>query len=142
MLGRVEDNIRGAVDAWLGGELNEPDYRDATVRHLTTMFERIMPERAVMRAASDAANASQEIQAEWQRRVIDSYVEMTADFIRREIVAGRSHVEDPDQLGYALIQMNNAVATDNARRDEPMDPAMIGRTLGRIWNAAIYGSAN
>lgn len=139
LLAGVEQGIRDAVDAWLTGELGEPDHRAATENHLTDMFRRMDAHRAVMRAASDAATGNPEVYEDWQRRVVGSYVELTAEFIRREVAAGRSRVSDPDQVGYALIMMNNGVASDNARREDPQRPETIGRTLAGIWNATIYG---
>ncbi len=141
-LGMLEEfaaDIRRTVDPWLKGELDEPDHRGATVRHLAAMFEVFELHARSVAAVAQAAGVSQEVYHQWQRGIVDYFIDLTAEFIRRQRSLGRSGAADPDRLARALILMNTAAANDNMTRQTPDRPALIGAVLGGIWNAAIYG---
>ena len=113
--------------------------RRATLTHLTAMFAAMHAHRTAVRAVNEAAGGHPRVYAEWQRRVVDHFIDETTAFIRRQVEAGRSRVEDPRRLASALILMNNAVAHDNLMRDRPDPPEVVARIVGGIWNDAIYG---
>lgn len=138
-LGRLEGAIRETVDDWLNGDGSD-DYLADTHTHLTTMFAAMENHRTGMMALARASNSSEQVHDEWRSRVIDYFIDLTARFIRQQIMLGRSKVENPDLTARSLILMNNALANDNLTRDEPDDPAAIGKVSAEIWNAAIYGS--
>jgi AcrR family transcriptional regulator len=137
-LGRLEMAIRETVDDWLNGDGSD-DYLADTHAHLTTMFVAMDKHRTGMMALARATNSSQQVHDEWRSRVIDYFIDLTARFIRQQIMLGRSKVENPDMTARSLILMNNALANDNLMRDEPDDPTEIGKVSAEIWNAAIYG---
>lgn len=134
---RVEHEVRGTVDAWLEGE-DAPDYRANTVEHLTRMYEVWRRHANLMRAMEQAADRNKEAYARWQQQVVESYVDKTETFIRRQITLGRSRVEDPRGLARTLILMNLAVAKDQVGRAKPESPSRLGVTVGYMWNSAIY----
>jgi len=134
---RVEDEIRGAVDPWLEGE-DRPDFRTAAVEHLTRMYQVWQRHANLMRAMEQAAGLNREAYARWQVRVVESYVDKTESFIRRQVALGRSRVEDPRSLAQALIQLNLAMARDQIGRPEPETPHRLGAIVGYVWNAAVY----
>lgn len=138
-LGRLEMAIRETVDDWLNGEGTD-DYLADTHAHLTTMFVAMDNHRTGMMALARASNSSEQVHDEWRTRVIDYFIDLTARFIRQQIMLGRSKVENPDLTARSLILMNNALANDNLMRDEPDEPAAIGKVSAEIWNAAIYGA--
>jgi AcrR family transcriptional regulator len=141
-LGMLEEfaaDIRRAVEPWLKGELDEPDHRAATLRHLTAMFEVFDQHARGVAAVAQAAGGSQEVYQQWQRGIVDYFIDLTAEFIRRQRALGLSVAVDPERLARALILMNNAAANDNMTRQNPDRPAVIGAVLGGIWNSAIYG---
>ncbi len=133
----VEAEVSGAVDAWLEGE-DAADPRTNTVDHLTRMFEVWREHANLMRAMEQAAGRSKEAYARWQSRVVESYIDKTEAFIRRQIALGRSRVDDPRALARVLILMNLAVATDQTNRPEPETPARLGKVVGLVWNGAVY----
>ncbi len=133
----VEAEVSGAVDAWLEGE-DTADPRTNTVDHLTRMFEVWREHANLMRAMEQAAGRSKEAYARWQSRVVESYIDKTEAFIRRQIALGRSRVDDPRALARVLILMNLAVATDQTNRPEPETPARLGKVVGLVWNGAVY----
>ncbi|MEP0068178.1 TetR/AcrR family transcriptional regulator [Pyruvatibacter sp.] len=137
-LGRLEGAIRETVDDWLNGEGSD-DYLADTHARLTTMFVAMDNHRTGMMALARASNSSEQVHDEWRSRVIDYFIDLTARFIRQQIMLGRSKVENPDLTARSLILMNNALANDNLMRDEPDEPAAIGKVSAEIWNAAIYG---
>lgn len=136
----IESEIRGAVDTWLEGE-DTADPRANTVEHLTRMYEVWREHANLMRAMEQAADRSKEAYARWQQQVVESYIDKTEGFIRRQIALGRSRVADPRGVAQVLILMNLAVATDQTHREKPETPARLGEIVGHVWNAAVYDAA-
>lgn len=136
---RVESEVSGAVDEWLaGGEVDDP--RAATVMHLTRMYEVWRTHASLMQTMEQAAGRSRVAYEQWRGRVVNGYIARTTDFIRRQIELGRCDAPDPEALANALILMNVSVATDQVLRPDRSSPERLGAAVGRIWNAAIYGS--
>lgn len=138
-LGRVEAAIHQSVDAWLSGDGSE-DYLAETHAALTAMFTAMEEHRDGLLALVQASNTNSDVYNAWRDRAIDQFIELTARFIRRQIMLGRSTVTDPDRTARALILMNNALSSDNMMRAEPDSAADIARTSASIWNATIYGA--
>jgi hypothetical protein len=103
------------------------------------MFEVMEAHRDEVYAVAQAAGGHPLVYQQWQTRVLDYFVDLTARFIRRQIELGSSHADDPDRLARSLILMNHAVANDNLARQVRDDPASVARVLAGIWNASIYG---
>lgn len=137
-LDRLEQAIRQPVDAWLSGE-SSIDFLADTHTHLTAMFVSMEDHRTSMMALAHASNSNAQVYDEWRSRMVDYFIELTASFIRKQVMLGRSTVTDPERTARALILMNNALSNDNMLRDEPDDPRAIGKTSADIWNATIYG---
>ena len=139
LLERYEDEIREAINPWIENPDGYPEYRAATVRFLSDMYRVMESHRATVRAVMRAASASRLVYDEWQTRAVEYFVGRTATFIESQIALQRSTIEDPERVARALILMNNSVWVDNVLRDAPEAPDIIGRTVGEIWNAVIYG---
>ncbi len=133
----VEAEVKGAVDAWLEGE-DTADPRANTVDHLTRMYEVWREHANLMRAMEQAAGRNKEAYARWQHQIVESYIDKTEAFIRRQIRLGRSRVADPRGVAHVLILMNLAVATDQINRPVPETPARLGVLVGHVWNATVY----
>jgi AcrR family transcriptional regulator len=142
LLEEFAEEIRASVDPWLRGEIDDPDPRAATVRHLTAMLEVMHAHRMAVQAVGQAAGGRPRVYQEWQTRVLDYFIDLTRAFIRREIARGRCTADDPDRLAHALILMNHAVANDNLLHEKDDDPAAVARVLAGIWNASIYGAGD
>lgn len=140
LLESYEQEIKDAVNPWLENSEACDDYRAAMVSHLSHMYVVFAAHRTSVRAVMQAASGSRRVFEQWQDRAVDYFIERTARFIERQVALGRSRVEDPERVARALILMNNAVGTDNMLREEPDDPAAIGRVIGGIWNDVIYGA--
>ncbi len=138
LLEQFEDKIRATVDPWITAE--RVDYRQATIDHLTDMFRVMFAHRRAVGAVAQAASGSPRVYHAWQRRVLDYFIDLTAHFIRRQIMLGRSKVEDPERVARALILMNNAFFNDYLMRDVPDEPLAAGRTVATIWNATIFNN--
>lgn len=137
LFARVEDEIAGAVDDWLVGPPAE-DPLAATTTHLVRLFEVWRRHASLLRAIQQAGARDAKAYERWRGRVVQGYVEKTADFIRREIARGLCDAPDPGGLASALILMNTGVATDQVSRPDRDPPERIGATLARIWNSSIY----
>ena len=141
LIGRFDREVRATVDSWLEGEDEEGDPLQATVRHLTDMFRVIAAHRRDVRAVIQAAAIHPNVYSEWLERAVQHDTEHTAAFIRRQVERGLSQVEDPDGLAYALLMMTSAVFNDQVTRETPDEPAVVGRIVADVWNAAIFGRA-
>ena len=91
---------------------------------------------------AQASSNNSEVYDEWRDRLIDYFINLTADFIRLQINMNRSVIKDPERVARALILMNNGLSNDNTLRPEPDDPREIGKISADIWNAAIYGKTS
>lgn len=138
-LDRLEQAIRLPVDGWLSGRGSD-DYLADTHTHLTQMFIAMDEHRTGMLALGQASNTNANVYDQWRARILDYFIDLTARFIRHQMMLGRSRVTDPERVARALILMNHALSNDNLQRAQPDDPAAIGRTSANIWNAAIYGT--
>jgi len=139
LVAQFEHELRTAVDPWLRGEVDESDPLAATVVHLTAMFEVMAAHRTALHAVAQAAGGHPKVYQEWQTRVLDYFIDLTAAFIRRQIALGRSGVADPRRLAQALVLMNHAVANDNMARARRDEPAATAGVLAGVWNASIFG---
>ena len=138
LLEQFEDEIRESVDPWLkGADAGEP--LQATATHLTAMFEVMAKHRTDVRAVAQAAGGYPRVYRQWQIRVVDYFIELSTEFIRRQVALGLSAVKDPNRLAHALVQMNHAVFYDNLMRETPDEPAAVARVIADIWNGSIYG---
>ena len=138
MLEHCEADIRASQDGWLeSAEAGDPEA--ATIAYLTAMFGVLEHHRRHVVAVAQAASTSITVYWAWQRRVVDHFVERTAAFIRHEVERGRSRREDPERVARALVSMNNAMNQYNMARDDRDSPETMGRVVGGIWNAVIYG---
>jgi AcrR family transcriptional regulator len=140
LLEQFEHEIRASVAPWLE-DAEEGDPVEATVTHLTEMFEVMEARRASVYAVAQAAGGYPTVYEQWQRRVVDYFVDLTASFIRRQVELGRSRADDPERLARALVLMNNGVANDRMRRDDRTDPRTVAEVVAGVWNAAIFGLA-
>jgi len=139
LLEQFEDEIQQSVNPWLeNGGTDIADYRGATATYLTKMYEVFHTHRNGVGAVAQAASGGGRVFAEWQRRVVDYYIDRTTAFITRQVQLGRSRVDDPRRVAKALILMNNAVGLDNLTRPDPDDPVETARVIADIWNATIY----
>ncbi len=139
LLERFEHDVRGSVDPWLRGEVDEENPVEATVRHLTSMFEVLTSHRASFSAVVQASGGYPRVYEQWQRRVLGYFIDVTEGFIRREVERGRSRVTDPRGLARALILMNNALLNDGLAQPDPPEAVSEARIVAGVWNAAIYG---
>ncbi len=138
LLEQFEDELRGSVEPWFRGEFDD-EVREALGRHLTAMFEVMHAHRIRVEAVAQAARASPRVYEEWRTRVLDHFIDRTATTIRRQVMQGHSHVENPDRLAEALVLMNYAVWNANLQRVPPDGPESLARVASSVWNASIFG---
>lgn len=142
LLDQIEHDIRDSVDGWLKGEEDDEDYLAATEARFTDMFTVIQAHRQAHAAVAQAASGNAHVYRQWQQRVVDYFVELTTEFIRRQVAMGRSRIQEPALVARSLILMNNAVSNDNLTRARPDTPQTLARVIAGIWNAVIYDGAS
>ena len=138
-LERFERAMRGAVEPWLRGD-HDSDPSTATLEVLTAMFEVMHANQVTVVAVGEAAGGSSRVYEEWRTRVLEYFSERTAEFIRRQLVCGKSTVEAPERVAEALVLMNYAVFNANIHREKPDHPTDVARLAASIWNASIFGA--
>ncbi len=139
LLSGFEQNVRDSVEGWLKGEVDDADYRQNAKTYLTAMYEAIEMQRTTIAAILQTANSGSQVYQQWRERVLEYFIELTEDFIHREVNQGRSSVADPARLANALILMNDAVSNENLQSVQPDPPDILASVISDIWNAAIYG---
>jgi len=138
LLERFEEDIRAVSDPWLEDTHGE-NYREATIEGLEGLAGVFQSHRRAAMALLQSAWANTDLYRAWQQRVIEHYIDRTTRIIERQIVLGRSRVEDPARLARALNLMTNAVFNDHILRDDPDDPAHMAKVVAGVWNTSIYG---
>ena len=91
----------------------------------------------VLQAMADIATADPDLR--------DSYLalhgrltDLVRDMIEREIAAGRSRVEDPEEVSRALLWMNERYLLQAFGRTSGGDVDATASALGEIWVKTIY----
>ncbi|MEL7042242.1 MAG: TetR/AcrR family transcriptional regulator [Pseudomonadota bacterium] len=135
----LEADVKDAVEPWLKGRQSSINPREDTIAHLTAMLSAGRKHRKVLSAAMRATNSSETVYTHWKSRILDVYFDQAKAFIEKQVGEGHSHVSDPASAAKALVLMNFGAWMDDLWRDDPTDPAELGRTVGAIWNDVIYG---
>jgi AcrR family transcriptional regulator len=138
LLDEFEDDMQSSLEPLLSGDDGD-DPRGAMRDGLTSMFEVMHENRVGVAAVGEAAGGSPRVYLEWRARVLDYFVDRSAELIRRHVMRGNSNVENPERLAEALVLMNYAVFNANIHREPPDEPQEVARLAASVWNAAIFG---
>ncbi|HET8978666.1 MAG TPA: TetR/AcrR family transcriptional regulator [Solirubrobacteraceae bacterium] len=119
---------RGAADP--AGELR---------RNLTTLTSLFVDHGRLLQAISDASDRDSDLRGAYLR-LADDLVATTAARIAAEVQAGRSAVQDAEQVAAALVWMNERyLLRCFGRRPFTADPDTAAAALAEIWVTTIYG---
>jgi TetR/AcrR family transcriptional regulator, ethionamide resistance regulator len=95
----------------------------------------------LLHAVGDAANHDPAIRAGYME-LADRMVGVVAARIAAEVAAGRSAVADPQEVGRALVWMNDRYLEALFGRPPLGDPARAADALAEVWIATVYGRAS
>lgn len=124
-------------DPWL----NDSDGEDSIAelrRSLAGLTEIFVEHGRLLQAISDTARHDPDMGERYQA-LADRLIAATAGRIEKDVVAGRSQVEDPFEVARALTWMNERYLLASFGRPPLADPATVTRALTAIWVSSVYG---
>ena len=138
---RVVEHIGGELltvsDRWYRGEGERPALLHAATDDIVAVFAEHGP---VLRALADAAADDPDVEHVY-RRLVQSFIDVTARHIRREMAAGRIHALDPAETATALVWMMERYLTLTLGRQPHRERGVIVETLETIWSRVLYAQA-
>ena len=136
---RVVEHIGGELftmsDRWYKGDGDGP----ALIRTATDGIVAVFAEHGpVLRALADAAADDPDVEHAYTR-LVQSFIDVTATHIRREIEAERVLPLDPVETATALVWMMERYLTLTLGREPQRDRGVVVETLQTIWSRVLYG---
>ena len=137
---RVVEHIGGELftvsDRWDPGERDGRALVHTATEGIVAVFAEHGP---VLRALADAAADDPDVELVYHR-LVQSFIDVTARHIRREMAAGRVHALEPVETATALVWMMERYLILSLGR-EPLTPApAVADTLATIWTRVLYGT--
>jgi TetR/AcrR family transcriptional regulator, ethionamide resistance regulator len=123
------------ADPWEQGDGDSPAELEPALRRLTDLYFR---HGRLLRAIADAATQDPDLAAFYAdlgRRLSES----AAARIAADVEAGRSHVQDPDEVAAALVWMNERYLLVRFGQTPLGDPGRAAAALTEIWQRTVYG---
>jgi len=132
----IEAEMMEAVRPWLEQSGDPLQALRAGLEQVVQIYAR---HGHLLRAVHEASYHDREVER-YYREVIDDFVEVVAELLRRENRAGRTSVPNPRDIAHALLMMNSNVLVERLGRSPADKPRAVAKTLYYIWERAIYGS--
>ena len=123
------------ADPWERGEGVGPEALRAALAELAGVFAE---HGRLLRAIADERAEDRDVDAAYSElgaRLTSS----AAARIAREVAAGRSRVEDPEEVAAALVWMNERYLLERFGRTPLGDPARAAAALAEVWIRTVYG---
>ena len=137
---RVVEHIGGELftvsDRWDPGERDGRALVHTATEGIVAVFAEHGP---VLRALADAAADDPDVELVYHR-LVQSFIDVTARHIRREMAAGRVHALEPVETATALVWMMERYLNRTLGRvpsDTPHETVV--KTLTTIWTRVLYG---
>jgi hypothetical protein len=123
------------ADRWFKGEGDGPALAREATEGIVAVFAEHGP---VLRALADAAADDPDVD-EAYGQLVNSFVDVTAEHIEREVAAERVLPLDARETATALVWMNERYLTLSLGREPATERAVVARTLHTIWSRVLYG---
>jgi AcrR family transcriptional regulator len=107
----------------------------SSLRDLVAVF---VEHGRLLQAIADASTSDADVRATY-KALGDRLTASAAAKIARDVEAGRSEVADPDQVGAALVWMNERYLLDQFGQLPLGDPDRCAAALTEIWTRTVYG---
>jgi TetR/AcrR family transcriptional regulator, ethionamide resistance regulator len=124
-------------DRWLRGTGPGPQLAREALDGIVAVFAEHGP---VMRALADAATHDPGVEQAYTR-LVQSFVDATAEHIGSEIAAGRILPLDPHETAKALVWMMERYLNLSLGRQPPTPRQAVADTLATIWTRVLYGAS-
>lgn len=138
LLQDIEAEMMQAISPWL-------EWSSDPVLALRTGLEQVVEIYALhghlLRAIHEASFHDDEVERAY-RQVVDDFIDVVTELLRRENRLGRTSVARPREVAHALLMMNTNVLVERLGRTPTDKPRAVARTLQFIWERTIYGSAS
>jgi TetR/AcrR family transcriptional regulator, ethionamide resistance regulator len=138
---RVVEHIGGALfamtDRWLSGDGDGPSRALAALQGVVAVYD---DHGAVMSALADAATDDPDVERVYGD-LIQSFIDVTAAHIEREIADGHIRELNAGETAKALIWMNERYLNTSLGRERLVPSDVVVETLTTIWTRTLYSAA-
>jgi AcrR family transcriptional regulator len=136
LLERVRAELIAAAEPLLNGSRDDDPALtfQRGIRDSATIFAR---HGRVLAAIHHAASQHADVERAWRDGILGWFIEQIARQLRDLRVAGRTRVENPEELARALLLMNQAVFVERLGKRPPDSVDSVARTLSQIWVGAV-----
>ena len=122
------------ADPWERGEGDPVEQLKAALRELAAVFAE---HGRLLQAIADESTQDREVAAAYGA-LGERLSRSAAGRIAQEVAAGRSRVEDPEEVAAALVWMNERYLLERFGRAPLGDPARAAAALAEVWLRAVY----
>lgn len=123
-------------ERWYEGKGDGAELAREAIEGIVTVFVEHGP---VLRALADAAADDPDVETAYSA-LVQSFIDVTARHIAREIEAGRILPLNPDETAKALVWMDERYLNLSLGREPLTAPRTVIETLHTIWTRVLYGS--
>lgn len=123
-------------EQWYEGKGDGAELAREAIEGIVSVFVEHGP---VLRALADAAADDPDVESAYSA-LVQSFIDVTARHIAREIEAGRILPLNPEETAKALIWMDERYLNLSLGREPLTPPDTVIDTLHTIWTRVLYGS--
>lgn len=139
LLALLEDvglQLGAVADPWESHAGEEPvEAARGALRDLTRIFHE---HGRLLRAIADESTRNRDVEALYHGQLGDQLIAASAKRIAAEVAAGRSTVQDPEEVAAALIWMNERFLQARFGRHPLGDPDRAADALAEVWIRTVY----
>lgn len=140
LLALLEDvglQLGAVANPWQRYEGEEPvEAARATLRDLTDIFH---AHGRLLRAIADEATRNRDVATLYYEELGGRLIASSAERIAADVAAGRSTVQDPEEVAAALVWMNERFLQERFGRRPLGDPQRAADALAEVWVRTVYG---
>lgn len=138
LLRRVEAEMMEVSNVWLQESTDDPV---GSIRQALEKVAEIYAEHGhLLRAIHEASYHDRDVEA-YYREFLKDFGAAIATRLKADKAAGRTDVEDPDQMAQALIILNANLFAERLGLGNGNDsPEAVARTLTEVWVRTVYAA--
>lgn len=140
LLALLEDvglELGAVANPWEAHEGEDPvGAARGTLRDLTQIF---YEHGRLLRAIADEATRNRQVADLYYGELGGRLITSSAERIAADVAAGRSTVEDVEEVAAALIWMNERYLQSRFGRPPIADPERAAKALAEVWIRTVYG---
>lgn len=138
LLQRVEAEMMSVSQAWLEESPDDPAGR---IRDALEQVAEIYAQHGhLLRAVHEASYHDHEVESYYRQGFLENFADAVAARLHAEKAAGRTSVDDPEQIASALLLLNAELFAERlgCATGGVDSPPAVAQTLSEIWVRTIY----